>query len=532
MSKADNAQDFSPAGGLLNLGPRDGINDVTKGFKPQNKDIDTEALYKEAQSLFAQKKYQNCVTKINEIFRANPQHPGAMELQGLIAMAQFRFETAEIIYRQLTEQSPDNPDFKIILGETYLHQSRYAQAESLFSETVSMPLDNGQKAKALFGLSKAALSLGQLENAQEAIKGALEAAPKNPEILYFYVTFFVRPGENDAQLIETLKTLLQQTQNEESRILLSFALSKLLRLTGQDDEAFTALKSACDAKRKNIKYNPKEVSQQIDSIINYFSEQAVLKSGLAGIKSERPVFIVAMPRSGTTLLEQILTTHPEIGSIGESVALSSIIETNSYLPPKNGQTYPLRPVAQGRFLPCEAIAHQYNNYLLAEKGPDLKRVINKGMSARLHVGLIYMMFPNARFIHIRRNPLDCLLSCYSTNFTGNTQPYSYDLKELALFYRDHVRLTRHWENILPQENWLNVSYEELVSSPESQIREILSFLGLEWDPACLQAEKSKNQVASASAAQVRRPVHTQAIGKWMAWEDYIKPLTEELEKDL
>ncbi len=532
MSKTDNAQGFSPDGALLNLAPRTQEQSVTDRFSQKQQTEDIRVLYQKAQNLFQKKDYKSCIDLVNRIYRADPDHLGALELQGLIALTQLQYETGKIIYTQLTKRDPENPDFQIVLGEVNLNQSNYEEAKSAFSDSLSLTCDQNQKARAYFGLSKALLSLGEVEQAQQKVEQAIEANPDYTDALYFYVNFFTNSKMLPENLTSKIEAGLQASKTREEKILLNFALSKLYRLTSKTDDSFKALKTACDEKRKTLKYDNKKIKQQIDSIVNYFSKNVVLNSGLAGIESERPVFIIAMPRSGTTLLEQILTAHSEIDSIGESTVLGALIESCSFLPEQNNHPYPLRGGPEGHYLTCEAIAHQYNNFLLNQKGPDLKRIINKGMGMRLYIGLLYMMFPKARFLHVKRNPLDCLLSCYSTNFTRNTQPYSYDLKELGEYYLDHTRLIRHWESVIPQKNWINVQYEDLVQNQEEQTRNILSFLGLNWDPACLSSEKSKNPVATASAAQVRKPVHTQAIGKWTGWENHIQPLTEILETEL
>ncbi len=524
---------FPSQAGFLNLAQAQESETLLEALSKNKEDgSQIDQLYKKALTLYFQKDYQPCTNLINDIYKIDPDHIGAMELQGMIAYEQGRYEISEIIYTQLCEKELENPDFKIGLGEVYLRQSRFDLAENIFAGlTDRKDLDDATRGKTWFGLTKTKLSQGNLKDAGQAIENAYKNTPQDSDILYMYATFFLKK-ENAPEIekhIEATKALLEKAEEDEEKSLLGFTLARLYMLAENYEDSYRALEAACAQKRQNLYYDPDEFSEYVQSIIDYFSEDFLTKYRLAGHESTQPVFIISLPRSGTTLLEQMLSAHPEIDTVGENTLLSMLIDTQSYMPPLGEAVYPLRLRKKGTFLTAEAIAHEYANYLYNKKGPQTGRILNKSLSLRFFVGLLYKVFPNARFIHIHRAPLDCLLSCLSTNFTGNTQPYSYDLEELGRHYNDHQKLMRYWESVIPAESWKNISYEDLVSAPEQHLKDILEFLNIDWNPACLEFHKQKKEVNTASAAQVRESIHQKAIGKWSGYLPYITKLKNILE---
>jgi len=163
--------------------------------------------------------------------------------------------------------------------------------------------------------------------------------------------------------------------------------------------------------------------------------------------------------------------------------------------------------------------------------PMAERITNKMPGNFRYVGLIRLAFPNARIIHIRRDPLDTCLSCFSILFMHDYQPFSYDLAELGRYYRAYTALMEHWREVLPLEHILEVQYEELVVNFEPLARRIVAYCGLDWDAACLEFHKTKRPVWTASAIQVRQPIYRSSIGRWKAYEDMLRPLSEALEGD-
>jgi hypothetical protein len=166
---------------------------------------------------------------------------------------------------------------------------------------------------------------------------------------------------------------------------------------------------------------------------------------------------------------------------------------------------------------------------LRATAPSAERIIDKRLENFRYVGLIHLALPNARIVHVRRDPLDTCISCFSILFMHNYQPFSYDLAELGRYYRANAALMEHWREVLPSEQMLEVQYEELVVNFEPLARRIVAYCGLEWDAACLEFHKTKRPVWTASVIQVRQPIYRSSIGRWKAYEDMLRPLSEALE---
>jgi hypothetical protein len=250
-----------------------------------------------------------------------------------------------------------------------------------------------------------------------------------------------------------------------------------------------------------------------------------------GAPSTLPVFIIGMPRSGTTLVEQILASHPQVWGGGELMHLKEAVARLSG--PEGAESpfgYPeLVRLLDGAQL--RALGAEYCEALRAAAPPTMMttttRMTDKMPANFLFAGLIALVLPNARIIHVKRDPLDTCLSCFSILFLGN-QPHSYDLAELGRYYRAYLHLMEHWRQVLPPGAMLEVQYEEVVADLEGQARRIVAYCGLEWDDACLDFHRTERRVWTASSVQVRQPIYRQSLGRAEAYRHWLQPLLEAL----
>jgi hypothetical protein len=238
-----------------------------------------------------------------------------------------------------------------------------------------------------------------------------------------------------------------------------------------------------------------------------FSAEMMARHRGEGDPSEIPIFILGMPRSGSTLIEQILASHPGVQGGDERPDFPELLEALGGDFAALGAAYVER---------CRALA------------PGAARLTDKLPGNFRHAGAIHLALPKARIIHSRRAAADTCLSCFTKLFRGE-QAYTYDLGELGRYYRAYARLMAHWRAVLPASVFLEVDYEELVGDPETQTRRLLAHCGLEWDSACLAFHQTRRAVRTASAAQVRQPLHRGAIGRWRRYETLLAPLLAELE---
>ncbi|HWE45956.1 MAG TPA: sulfotransferase, partial [Caulobacteraceae bacterium] len=302
--------------------------------------------------------------------------------------------------------------------------------------------------------------------------------------------------------IAAMEAVFARATDDDALIPLAFALGKAWLDAGEIDRAFDFFDAGNAAKRASFRYAVGDDIAMFERTAAAFANDDATAGGFA---SQLPVFVVGLPRSGTTLVEQILASHPDVRGAGELGVLEGVIAATTNLEAL-GRAYveAVEPLAQGR-----------------------KRVVDKMPSNLRHAGLIRRMLPGARIIHCRRDPVDTGLSCYTKLFTGD-QPFAYDLAEFGRYYRAYDRLSAHWRAILVADRYVEVQYEDVVSDLETQARRLVAFCGLDWDAACLDFHVTRRSVRTASATQVRRPIYRASVGRWKAYTHRLTPLLDVL----
>jgi tetratricopeptide (TPR) repeat protein len=333
------------------------------------------------------------------------------------------------------------------------------------------------------------------------------------------------PGDPD---LAALRALLASARASgappEDRLELEFTLGKALMDVGDADGAFAHLNAGNRLKRAAMPYDVREDEAQFAAIARVLDGARLAASAGGGDPSDRPVFIVGMPRSGTTLVEQILASHPQVHGAGELPALEAIlVDRLGYA------LSPIERVQRLAGLRMEDFAAMGSAYVrrLATLAPGAARVTDKMPSNFRWAGLIRLMLPNARIVHCRRDPVDTCLSCYARKFSRG-QPFAYDLRDLGLYYRAYDALMAHWRALLPPDRFIEVGYEAVVDDLESQARRLIAFCGLPWDDACLAFHQTRRPVRTASVNQVRRPLYRTSLARWTAFEAHLGPLLEVL----
>jgi len=254
--------------------------------------------------------------------------------------------------------------------------------------------------------------------------------------------------------------------------------------------------------------------QRLEQIQQTFSAEFFRQREGLGLDSRVPLFIIGMPRSGSTLVEQILSCHPDVYSAGE---ISDFVRLA--LPVMEGKAVDaVRSLGREYY---QNVALAYLDGLQRDAGSAI-RVSDKALSNYQWLGLIRVMFPNARVIHCRRAPMDNCLSIFQKNFTA-AHHYAYDLTELGRYYLAYARLMRHWERVLPGYVY-TLNYEDLITDQASETRRLLEYCSLDWDESCLAFHNSDRPVRTASLAQVRRPLYTSSLSKWRNYQPYLQPL--------
>jgi tetratricopeptide (TPR) repeat protein len=368
------------------------------------------------------------------------------------------------------------------------------------------------------------LDLGRIDEAEYEFGRALVLAPSHTPALFGQASIArVRRKTPDIAQLETLLAS-GRIQAGDDRFHLHFALGQAY-LDGDDPaRAFRHFSAGNALRRAAYAYDVANDEQLLASIAATFPAEMIAQHAGAGEPGESPIFIVGMPRSGTSLLEQILAAHPDIHGAGELLQIKRLV---------------LRDLAaQGPFpaVVSELTADQFRSLghryveATAALAPGAKRIVDKLPLNFYFAGLIHLMLPNARIIHIQRDPLDTCLSCYTTLFREPMR-FAHDLGELGRFHRAYRHLMVHWRQVLPADRFIEVEYGRLVADPETETRRLLDFCGVEWDAACLRPHESGRAIRTASRLQARLPVYRGSVGRAGRYRDYLSPLIAALAGD-
>lgn len=364
------------------------------------------------------------------------------------------------------------------------------------------------------------LRRGDIEAARARLLPVLDRGLEAPELLLAYAQC-CRDDEEMRDAARRLEALLAEAALDDlQRELAHFRLGTLYDALHDYRRAIVHFDAG--NRLKPVQFDRAAWARHIDELIETYTAEAIARAPRAGNCSERPLFVVGMPRSGTTLVTQILASHPDIASVGELTDLGVLArELHSRL----AATRAGARLTQLKREDCDALATRYLA-TLERIAPGARRAIDKMPENFLHLGLITLLFPVARVIHCVRDPLDTCLSCYFQDFGGDL-PYAYDLGDLGYYYRHYRRLMAHWREAV-QTPILEVRYEDLVDNTERVAREMLRFCGVKWDPRCLDFHRHADAAATASFMQVRQPIYRSSVGRWRHYEAQLAPLRRAL----
>jgi len=433
-----------------------------------------------------------------------------------------RFEHAVASYRHALEINLDYVEAHNNLGNALHGVGRLEEAVASYRRALVLKPDY---VAAYNNLGNALQDLGQLEDALAIHRQVLKIKPDFVEVRFSLAQAakVIAGDENMAALIE-----LEESQGNgtaprlqiEQAVPLHFALGKCYDDVGDYDNAFRQFLQACRLKRDSLTYDPEQTAAQFAAVQHNFDAASIERLRGAGDSSRLPIFVLGMPRSGSTLLSQIISSHPDVYSAGELPDLMEIAQR-----PSAGAG----PLENLRLFDRPQLAAQGAEYVrgLQRHAPTMRRIIDKMPQNFLAVGLIHLMLPNAKIIHIKRNPIDTCLSCFTQLFTVG-QEHTYDLTELGRYYVEYFRLMQHWCQVLPSDAWLEVDYEDLVAEQETQTRRILAYCELEWHDACIEPHKNKQAARTASRMQVRQPIYQSSMQRWRKYERHLGPLLDAL----
>jgi tetratricopeptide (TPR) repeat protein len=427
------------------------------------------------------------------------------------------YEDAQKSYRIGIKREKPSARLYFEIGDIFNAAEQLRIALEYYDLALTLDSDNPE---IIFHQAVAYRELGEFDATLERISYAIKLAPDNPHFLAFYANS-KKVDANDPAIEQMIKMHSEKNTADEARISLGFAISKSLEDSKQYDRVFSFLKSANDDMHALFPYDVKTAERETDEFIEYFQNFKLADFAGMGHSEAHPIFVCGMPRSGTTLVEQIISSHSEVIGAGEVGYTNSAIAREIQVDSEN--VIPLAQINSGQLEKIGADIWKF----LTHRYPGSSHITDKSIMTYKRMGLLKAAMPNCKFIVVRRDPKDNLLSIYRNRFKDNTHLYAYDLADLGASYKQFVRTIDFWRAQMP-EGFMEIQYEDLIDDPEKHARALINYCDLEWQDDCLNFHKSKRQVKTLSVMQVRQPIYKSSVKAWQRYEEDLKPLFEAL----
>ncbi|QPC93987.1 tetratricopeptide repeat-containing sulfotransferase family protein [Mesorhizobium sp. INR15] len=483
-----------------------------------------------------------------------PNHSLALYILGTLGL-DFDDDLAIKYLARAAAQEPNNPHYQLTLGEAWLKvgdfllaikhlkracelkpdlleaicrlgeaYTKFDQAEmALPAYEKALKIDSNS-ARARTGLAKTLMGLGRMEEAAESLN---ETIARRLDVAEAYNSLVsTRKFSTEApELNNILSELGDPTVSGEAASMLHLAAGKILNDLARYDEAMDHFQQAARIRvsDKAYDFDIDSYRRRVDALINLFDPKLIAAKAGHGDPSDVPVFVLGMPRSGTTLTEQICSSHPAVDGAGEVNKLkrmATALGLGMEATPTFGRQLRSMTEEKSRAMANEYVAN------LKQYSATAPYIIDKMPHNFENIGLIGFLFPNARIIHCTRDAIDNCLSCFMSNL-NDSHSYRYDLRLLGLYYRQYDRLMRHWMELFPGRIFEN-RYEALISDQEGQSRRLIDYLGLPWDDACLRFFDKSGSVRTLSRWQVRQPIYASSVKRWKKYGRKIQPLIDAL----
>jgi tetratricopeptide (TPR) repeat protein len=485
--------------------------------------------------------------------KRDPLDVAAIRLMAQLAARVGRYKDSEALLRRALELAPDFTAARSNLAGILYRQNRFPEAVEVLDQVLNVEDDHvasrNLKAAALgrIGDYDEALALydeltqrfpdnaklwmsqghllktvGRQEDSIIAYRRALDVEPTLGEV-YWSLANLKTVKFDDADLLAMQAALATPGLSEEDHFHLDFALGKAFDDRQQSERAFSHYAAANNLRRKSIDYDPALVTNHVDRIIAQFTPEFVTERAGRGCETPDAIFILGMPRAGSTLIEQILASHSLVEGTMELPDMPAIAMREGR---GGGPAGWVDAVAE---MPPEQLGElgaEFIQRTRIQRKSDKPFFIDKLPNNWIYTGLIHLILPNAKIIDARRHPLDCCFSNFRQHFAKG-QAFSYDLTDLGHYYTDYVRLMAHFDALLPARVH-RVIHEELVEQPDAEVRRLLGYLGLPFEDACLKFYENSRAVRTASSEQVRRPLNRDGMGQWKPYETWLEPLKDAL----
>ncbi|MBF0444978.1 MAG: sulfotransferase [Magnetococcales bacterium] len=470
-------------------------------------------------ALLSCKRLEDAVTCFRKALAIKPNMIRTLVYLGNALTQLDRKQAAMDCYEKVIALKPDFPNGYHSMGLILLRDNQPNQAIPYLEKAIKL---NPKMAIAHIHRGHAMTELGRFKEAEDALLKGL-ALEENSAGGYSSLSELQSKDRSNPHLSNMEMLLKKGLFSKADQTLMYFSLAKGYMSQGENELGFNYLQQGNKHKRASFHYEINKDASLFNRIVQSFDTTLFQERKGCGSTSQVPIFILGMPRSGTTLVEQILASHSQVYGAGEGLGLWHINSEMALLT-KTRKGFP-EGVVEIEQNSWQDLALAYEGGL-REKATDALHITDKMPHNFLNIGLIHLLFSNAVIIHCRREPIDTCLSIYMQNFSGY-HPYSYDLVELGEYYQLYHGLMNHWRDVLPN-RMLEVQYEQMVEQPEQTAKQIIASCGLPWENSCLDFYKSSRAVHTASLVQVRQPIYKSAVGRWKKYETQLQPLIKAL----
>ena len=494
---------------------------------------------------------------LRELLRREPHDVNALRLMATCAAFAGRFREAERLLQRVVAQAPDYVEAQLDLGRLYKEQHRLAEAVACFEKAIELEPGNFQghfllgsvlapaartydaigayrkaielrprHAGAWLGLGHMLKTVGQQDEAVEAYRECIRLKPGNGEIYWSLANLKTyRLSDDDIAEIEAQLAGDGADSDTQSRVNFLFALAKAWEDRGDYGRAWACYDEGNRTQRMEENYDPVRTEVLNDHIIEVFDRDLMRSRAGQGHGSDEPIFIVGLPRSGSTLLEQILASHSQVEGTSE-LPYAGIVSNSIGRNRADGVNYPMavRDLEPGQL---HQLGQDYLDLARIHRTEGRPRFIDKMPNNFPAIGLLQLILPRAKIIDARRYPLDSCLSCYRQLFARG-QSFTYDLTDIGEYFLQYQRMMDYWHEVLPG-RVLTVQYEDMVTDFENQVRRLLDYCELPFEENCVRFWETDRPVRTASSEQVRQPIYTQSIHRWRRYEHHLGELIEVLQ---
>lgn len=477
---------------------------------------DVQARILLGHALRGQQRGVEAMAVVQQALEIAPKDPASRMLKAdLLHEGGARTESLGVLHTLLADIDAHPPRLLQDLAQRYAMLGLHLEAERCHARALLLRNDDPQY---IYNHATSLIALGRLAEAEAALDRVIALKPGDSDAWYNRATLRKQTLADNhvVALQDRLQTL---APSSPARVALGYALAKEYEDLGEHARSFAALKPAASLRRSLLRYRVEDDIETM-ALIEQVFDSRFFAGYCAGHHDPRPVFIVGLPRSGTTLVDRILGSHSSISSRGETSDLAMALVKAAG---KVGSKAEL--VQRSSALDFATLGQRY----CAQLGNGMqRRLIDKTPVNFLYLGLIFAALPDARIIHLRRNPMDACYAMYKTLFRM-AYPFSYDLKDLASYWLAYARLMAHWRRVMPATQLIEVDYEELVDNQENVSRRLVDFVGQPWEDACLTFERNPEPLLTASAAQARQPIYRSSVTLWRRYASELTPLKAALE---